>query len=166
MHMHARARCPSPSIAVASAALFLALGGTGYAASTIDTASTPQHALRGPRGPRGPRGSRGFPGPGGPPGPAGANAEPSVGDIRTVYGPSTTVQPAGTADVFATCAAGERILAGGFLEPGNTSNVGGLVLTEGPAPSAPTSAWFVRIDNSNSTFALTVQVSAICITAT
>jgi hypothetical protein len=64
-----RARKPSPSMIVACLALFVALGGTGIAASRYVISSTAQirpsvlKSLRGRRGPTGPRG---------PAGPAGA----------------------------------------------------------------------------------------------
>lgn len=81
-------RRPSPSMAVALTALFVALGGTGYAttrsAGTAATATvtkpTSPHGRRGPRGPRGARGAQGAQGPQGPrglkgdTGPAGAAA--------------------------------------------------------------------------------------------
>ena len=50
---------PSRAMAVAATALFLTLGGSGYAASVIHSTSAPHHRLRGPRGPRGPRGFAG-----------------------------------------------------------------------------------------------------------
>jgi hypothetical protein len=80
-----RGRKPSPAMIVACLALFVALGGTGIAASRYIITSTRQirprvlKALRGntgprgpvgPAGPAGPRGPAGFPGPGVTPSPA------------------------------------------------------------------------------------------------
>ena len=70
---------PSPALLIAMIALFVALGGTGYAASQVaggDHAVTAQktkasHGLRGPRGFRGPQGPRGLRGPQGSQGPQG-----------------------------------------------------------------------------------------------
>ena len=82
MSSHLR-RLPSPAMGVALLALFVALGGTGYAATTIlhrSSASAAKKAkvLRGPRGPRGPRGLAGKTGPVGPMGAAGANGAPGA----------------------------------------------------------------------------------------
>jgi hypothetical protein len=154
---------------VAATALFLALGGTGYAATTITGTSASSHTLRGPRGPRG---FRGPAGPQGPQGPAGADgSQLSAASIRTVYGPTITL-PVGPAsgggslqDIIVSCGAGERIVGGGFLEPNNENQGAGVVLSNAPAPSAPTSAWFVRIVNYSPTRTLDVQGSAVCIKA-
>ena len=165
-------KAPSRSMIVAATALFLALGGSGYAASSIHVTSAARHSLRGPRGPRGPRGfpgPRGLTGPIGPQGPAGADGSMlQAGNIRTVYGPISTLPIAPAAgggsvkDVFAACDAGERVVGGGFLEPNNVSQGAGVVLSNAPAPSAPTSQWFVRIANFSPTLPLDVQASAIC----
>jgi hypothetical protein len=145
----------------------LTLGGSGYAASVIHSTSAPHHRLRGPRGPRGPRGFAGPAGPRWPAGPAGpAGSGLQAGNIRTVFGAVTTVAPFGSGssvkDVFATCAAGERIIGGGYLEPDNTGQSDAVALTSSPAPSAPTSAWFVRISNEGMN-AVSAQASAICL---
>ena len=64
---------PSPALVIAVIALFVALGGTGYAASQVGGGA---HAVtaqktRVARGPRGPRGFRGLQGPRGRQGPRG-----------------------------------------------------------------------------------------------
>jgi hypothetical protein len=145
---------PSRAMAVAATALFLTLGGSGYAASVIHSTSAPR-GFAGPAGPRGPAG---------PAGPAGSGLQ--AGNIRTVFGTVTTVAPFGSGssvkDVFATCAAGERIIGGGYLEPDNTGQSDAVALTSSPAPSAPTSAWFVRISNEGMN-AVSAQASAICL---
>jgi hypothetical protein len=71
---------PSPALVIALVALFVALGGTGYAASQVggDHATTAakktkiKQGKRGPRGLRGPQGPRGPQGLAGPQGPEGA----------------------------------------------------------------------------------------------
>lgn len=171
--MHTPFGWPSRAMVVAAIALFAALGGSGYAATTIHTASASHHARRGPRGPRGFTGARGPIGPAGqtgstgPQGPAGADgSQLKAANVRTVYGPETIVPVNQVRDVFAHCAADERVVGGGFLEPNNNTNAGGgWVLDSAPAPSAPTSDWFVRFLNSNSSFQLSVQASAVCVKA-
>jgi hypothetical protein len=69
---------PSPAMVVACLALFLALGGTGYAATQLRSgkeqalSSTIKKGPRGKRGPAGPAGPAGAAGERGPAGPAGA----------------------------------------------------------------------------------------------
>jgi hypothetical protein len=71
---------PSPALVIALVALFVALGGTGYAASQVGddhaTAATKKakakQGKRGPRGFRGPQGPRGLQGLTGAQGPQGA----------------------------------------------------------------------------------------------
>lgn len=59
---------PSPAMVVACLALFVAMGGTGYAASQLAegqgqaTASKKAKAKQGPRGPKGPKGAKGAKG--------------------------------------------------------------------------------------------------------
>jgi hypothetical protein len=72
-----RRAMPSPAMVVALIALFVALGGTGYAASTLSdngsaVAAARRHHRRSLRGPRGFRGRTGPQGPQGPAGAAGA----------------------------------------------------------------------------------------------
>jgi hypothetical protein len=97
-HPHRRLRAPSPAMLVALIALFVALGGTGYAATRLlprnsvgehqlresavtgskirartihlsDIATSTRNSLRGQTGPQGPQGPQGPAGPQGPPGP-------------------------------------------------------------------------------------------------
>lgn len=82
--MHRSIRRPSPALVVALLALFLAVGGTGYAATQSQKAAGPDakaahsssgrgpRGFPGPKGPKGPKGPAGAPGPAGPAGPAGA----------------------------------------------------------------------------------------------
>ena len=76
---------PSPALMIAIAALFVALGGSGYAANHVGgqhaAAAQKTKVIRGPRGPRGLRGrpgSRGPQGPQGPQGLRGANGTPGT----------------------------------------------------------------------------------------
>jgi len=103
-----RRRMPSPAMVVACMALFVALGGTGYAASGALSNGGPatvakKHrrvVLRGPRGPRGPRGFTGAAGPTGPQGPQGPQ------------GVQGTQGPAGTAKAYAEISHTGTIIAG------------------------------------------------------
>lgn len=167
--MHNPFRRPSRSMAVAATALFLTLGGSGYAASMIPATSASHHGPRGPRGFRGRRGAAGVRGPAGPQGPRGVQGPARSGlqaaSIRTVYSAVASVQPGLTKDVFAACAVGEQLVGGGYLKPNKPVVTGdvGTVEASSPAPSAPTSAWFVRITNYNSTYGVDIQASAICV---
>ncbi|HEX5713703.1 MAG TPA: hypothetical protein VFX85_10355 [Solirubrobacterales bacterium] len=57
---------PSPALVIACLALFVALGGTGYAATQLSEgqgqASASKKAKQGPRGPKGPKGAKGAKG--------------------------------------------------------------------------------------------------------
>jgi hypothetical protein len=84
---------------IATIALFLALGGTGFAASHSSTtkakATASTHtAVLASRGPRGPRGFRGAQGPQGPQGPAGSNGANGSNGATGATGPAG---PAGAA---------------------------------------------------------------------
>ena len=86
---------PSPAMVIASLALFVALGGTGYAvtrlpANSVTTRQVVNHSLLAvdfksgqiPRGPQGPAGPAGPAGPQGPAGPAGGSAASKWALIR------------------------------------------------------------------------------------
>jgi hypothetical protein len=86
---------PAPATVIASLALFVALGGTGYAvtrlpANSVTTRQVVNHSLLAvdfksgqiPRGPQGPAGPTGPTGPQGPAGPAGGSAASKWALIR------------------------------------------------------------------------------------
>jgi Collagen triple helix repeat (20 copies) len=95
---------PSPAMVVACVALFVAMSGTGYAATQLASGSGPatasKKAKKGPRGKRGPQGQQGpvgptgQTGPQGPQGPRGNDGQrgPSAGyqAFRDVVGPLST----------------------------------------------------------------------------
>lgn len=103
-----RRAMPSPAMVVALIALFVALGGTGYAATTLSdngsasTAAARRHR-RSLRGPRGFRGRTGPQGPAGPQGPQGAQG--AAGAAGAPGAP-------GTAKAYAVVAADGRVVAG------------------------------------------------------
>jgi hypothetical protein len=92
----ARRFTPSPAMGIAVVALFIALGGTGYAASqvlhssrgskTLAMAAGKKSKSKGPRGPRGPAGARGPVGPRGPAGTPGLNGKNGAGGAAGAAG--------------------------------------------------------------------------------
>jgi hypothetical protein len=70
---------PSPALVIACLALFVALGGTGYAATQLSEgqgqASASKQGKQGPRGPKGPKGAKGAKGATGATGAQGARGE-------------------------------------------------------------------------------------------
>jgi hypothetical protein len=87
-------RLPSPAMVIALLALSVALGGTGYAASSLVGARG--HA--GPRGPRGFRGKTGQRGPAGPVGPAGATGAAGPAGAPGTPGSTGPPGPSGTSE--------------------------------------------------------------------
>lgn len=87
-------RRPSPGAVIALIALFVALGGTGYAASSGRSRAAKHHrpTVFGPRGPRGWPGPRGPQGPPGAQGPAGSQGQRGA---QGVAGPTGALGPQG-----------------------------------------------------------------------
>lgn len=86
---------PSPALVIACLALFVALGGTGYAATQLSQgqsqATASKKAKQGPRGPRGPKGAKGAkgaPGTTGLPGQKGAAGSAGATGATGERGPS------------------------------------------------------------------------------
>jgi hypothetical protein len=67
---------PSPAMVIACIALFVAMGGTGYAATQLASGKEEASSSKVKRGPRGPRGKRGKVGPVGPQGAQGVQGVP------------------------------------------------------------------------------------------
>lgn len=119
-----RGRGPSPAMVIACLALFVALGGTGYAASGglatggnngASVARAHRRVLRGPRGPRGPRGFRGATGPQGPAGPQGATGP------QGPQGPTGPQGPAGAARAYAEVSSAGAVVGGHALNISNAN---------------------------------------------
>jgi hypothetical protein len=134
---------PSPAMVIASLALFVALGGTGYAvtrlpANSVTTRQVVNHSLLAvdfksgqiPRGPQGPAGPAGPAGPQGPAGPAGGSAASKWalvrgdGGIVTQSGGITlAAHPSSGVYIlnFGSAAAGKPVLASGAYagDPGD-----------------------------------------------
>jgi hypothetical protein len=161
-------RPPSASMAVALIALFVALGGTGYAASQIAPSHATAHAAaKGPRGPRGPRGFPGRAGAKGARGPAGANGATNV-VMR--QGAAVVVSAGSFAKAEASCNAGERATGGGLYNedqvflPRITSSYPTPNSTSPPPTGdgqVPT-GWRVWVSNMGNTSSITVYAYVIC----
>lgn len=131
-----RLRRPSPALIVACLALFVALGGTGYAAMRLPRNSVGAHQLRkgavtapklgrsaikmlqhklGKRGPRGAQGAQGAPGSPGATGAVGPQGSPGAPGATKVVARYGNVQSGPTGGVsFASCQAGETVTGGGW----------------------------------------------------
>lgn len=113
--MHRRAM-PSPAMVIALIALFVALGGTGYAASGAlndgGSAQATAAARRGRRSHRGPRGFRGGTGATGPAGPQGPAGQQGPAGPQGPQGAQGQQGSAGTAKAFAEVTGSGTIIAG------------------------------------------------------
>ncbi|MFL5817895.1 MAG: hypothetical protein ACJ76L_09855 [Conexibacter sp.] len=176
----ARRRRPSAGVVLAIVALFVALGGSSYAAVNVlpkASVGTPQlkpSAVNSkkvqdgsllvkdfkpgelPAGPQGPQGPQGDQGPQGPQGPSGPQGAPGISGFQIVDGPSTSVDPGRTSDESVTCPAGKKAISGGY-ETGSSSGV--TLNRTGPLT---TSSWYVRITN-NTGASKTWNPQAICV---
>jgi hypothetical protein len=144
---------PSPSAAIAVLALFVALGGSAFAAKSYVITRPGQikpsvlRRLRGPRGPVGPQG------PGGPQGPVGPVA---IAAATEVVGPSNVLLPGTAESSTATCPAGSRVISGGGSAI--TGDANGIAASE---PTADHLSWFVVGGNTSGVDG-SVQAIAYC----
>ena len=171
--MRHRPHRPSPAMVIALIALFVALGGTGYAAATgsidsreiknssiqgtdvKDKSLTPkdfQGSIRGPAGRDGATGATGAPGLAGATGPSGAKGDKGddgdtgpagATNVVTRTGTQFAVTRNGFASGTATCNAGERATGGGVSAD---TNVFFPQVTESlPVGSTPPTGWKVTV---------------------
>jgi hypothetical protein len=150
-------------------ALFVALGGTGYAASTATTSRHRRHhhrTLRGPRGPQGVPGPRGPAGPRGPTGPKGATG-PKGSTGSTGPQGNTGIQgiqgPAGSARAYALvepACGGCGELPAGFtpLVAAHSHNV---VALGAPNSGAPVGTWCFVLGGGIEAATATVLTSVV-----
>ena len=144
---------------MSAAALFISLGGVGYAAATIGSAQIKDNAVAtrdikdrtivtkdlnrrtaaALRGKRGPAGRRGPTGPIGALGPTGAAGSPGISGYERVEAVATIAAGETFKRVIASCPAGKTILGGGALVQTNKLNVTSSFLTS-------TGVWFVQAD--------------------
>lgn len=114
-------RTPSPAMVVACLALFVGLGGTGYAASSGALSSDGQTvtaaAKKKSSSNRGPRGFRGFKGATGPQGPAGPQGAAGAQGPQGAAGAQGPAGPAGSAKAFAS------ISNTGAVDPAHSLNI-------------------------------------------
>jgi hypothetical protein len=147
---HPSLRAPSPALVISLIALFISLGGTGYAvtqggrptASSVKKKAKKQHAAKGPKGdkgdtgPQGPRGSQGAQGPQGPAGATGATGLVGAsGATHVVVRSATNLSP--TNSLTVSCNAGEVATGGGGQTFGGDSLVQSFPQpgTEGAQPT-------------------------------
>jgi hypothetical protein len=179
---------------MATVAVFVALGGSSYAAVSLAKNSVGSRQIRNGQvkksdlarnavtsakvkngsllaadfkagqlvaGTRGATGPKGDTGPQGVPGADGSKLQ--AANIRTVVGPTETVpamtsSTVGAKDAFASCAAGETVIGGGFIR-GDFNEA--FASISSPDPNNP-GRWFVRILNY-SVSTVNVQATAICV---
>ena len=128
-------RKPSPALLVASLALFVALGGTGLAASRYVITRTSQIK------------------------PAVLRTIMSAGPDREIVSAQATITPghAATAAV-ATCPSGYHALGGGYL----IDELGPAAYVTDDQPTIAGTGWRVLLNNPTRTGTSTVQAVALC----
>ncbi|HVF78653.1 MAG TPA: collagen-like protein [Solirubrobacteraceae bacterium] len=155
MFQHITRRRPAPATVIASLALFVSLGGVGYAAATIgsaqiknnsvqgkdirngtiktpDIAASTRNALKGKTGPAGLNGAPGAPGQKGVDGAKGDTGAAGATNV-TVVRTSFAIPSGSTSAATAECPAGSRATGGGVAAI--PSNEGDAVIQSGPTGS-------------------------------
>ena len=114
----------------------------------------------GPQGPQGPAGADGADGPPGADGPAGVDGAPGISGYEIVTSQSTITSIQKT---YATipCPAGKKVIGGGVTASQEKFDIVSIG-TNGPAPSAPETAWQVGYKNTSLATTVTVTNYAIC----
>jgi hypothetical protein len=155
---------PSPAMVIACIALFVALGGTGYAATHFASeGATASKKGKAKRGPRGPRGHRGPIGPTGPAGPVGAPGKDAFGAL--VYKKAEASNPNNSQDfVEAACNPGEHVTGGGIFS--SSGALGQDINSSYPSDGSGTgefgnTAWAGYVDNETGS-TRTITAFAIC----
>jgi hypothetical protein len=161
---------PSPALIIACLALFVAMGGTGYAATQLPSGqglataskSAAKRGPRGPRGPQGPEGLQGLQGPQGIPGTPGKAGSNAFGALHYVAGPLGGIPAGEQLYVTAQCASGEHPVGGGVLS--GAEGVGESVNSsfpgnEGGEPA--TTGWVASVNNETAK-EQTAQAYVIC----
>lgn len=183
----ARRRRPSAGVVLAIVALFVALGGSSYAAVSLPKGSVgspqikqnavnskkvldgsllakdfkPGQLPAGPQGapgPQGPKGDTGPQGPQGQQGPAGPQGAPGISGFQVVEGTPVNVDAGRSSQQTVTCPAGKKAISGGY-ETSSSQNV--TLNRTGPSTTGSTS-WYVRITNDSGA-AKTWNAQAICV---
>jgi Collagen triple helix repeat (20 copies) len=180
-----RRRRPSAGVVLSIVALFVALGGSSYAAVSLPKASVGAPQIKqsavstkkvldgsllakdfkqgeipaGPQGPQGAPGPQGLQGPQGEQGPRGATGSPGISGYQVVTGSDVDVANGVSAQLTVRCPAGKRVMGGGY----STTTSTGITLNRSGASTSTGDGWFVRITN-NSGERRTVNGQAICVT--
>jgi hypothetical protein len=110
---------------------------------------------QGPQGPQGPAGQTGAAGTNGTTGTSGSSGGATVRTVRQQVGPSRAIIKAGRA----SCARGQRVIAGGYEIPGNIP----AVTAKATRPSG-TTGWYARAFRARGNGAWTLVVYAVCST--
>jgi hypothetical protein len=179
-------RRPSPALVVATLALFVSLTGTAVSAGIVPLAKRARVADNAKKlggktraqivatpGPATTLGGKTADEIAATPGPADTLNGKSADEIAATPGPASTaagvvterttnytLAPAGEQDFAAGCAAGEKVVGGGF----NNNNLGGapaLTLADRPSPDA--TVWRVFLVNLSDSDTASGQIFALCV---
>ncbi len=168
-------RRPSAGVVLSIVALFVALGGSSYAAVSLPKASVgapqiKQSAVNTKKVLDGsllakdfkqgqlPQGEQGPVGPQGPQGPQGQQGGPGMSGYQILEGPNLSLDPGETRIVSVTCPAGKLAVGGGY-ESGNSIDV--TLNRTGPTDGG--TSWAVRVTNE-AAGRKTVNAQAVCVT--
>lgn len=161
---------PSPALVIACLALFVAMGGTGYAATQLPSGQSLAQASkssvkrgargpRGPQGPQGPAGPQGIQGIPGAPGKAGSNA---FGALHYVTGGRFGIPAGEQRYIYAECEKGMDATGGGVYD--EAEELGADVNSSYPGnreAEPATTGWVIYIDNTTAK-EQTAQAYVIC----
>jgi hypothetical protein len=155
-------RRPSPAMVVALLALFITLGGTGYAASNATSSRKHHRVVRGRRGPPGPPGTPGHTGATGPHGSRGATGAKGSTGSQGLQGPPGPQGVPGTARAYGLI---EPLCGGcGEAPAGFTPLVAAHSLNVAlgtPLSGAPAGTWCFALGGSIDPSTATVVVSIV-----
>lgn len=182
-------RRPSAGLVVGLIALFVALGGTSYAAINLPKASVGTAQLKNSavsaqkiqsnaigsgkvrdgsllakdfksgQLPAGAAGPAGPAGPQGQAGPQGPQGTPGISGYQVVLANEITVADRASVQQTIRCPEGKRVVGGGF----DSNSSSGLTLNRSGAPNADGVAWFIRVTNDSGS-ERRIQGQAICVT--
>ncbi len=179
----ARRRRPSAGVVLSIVALFVALGGSSYAAVSLPKASVgapqiqknavnskkvldgsllkkdfkPGQLPAGPQGPQGAPGQQGPQGQQGLQGQAGTPGAPGISGYQIVTRPAVDVAAGVSEQETIDCPAGKMAISGGYDA---TNSVDMTVNRSGPENNG--NSWFVRVTN-DSLARKTIRAQAICV---
>ena len=158
-----------PALVLALIALFVALGEGAVAAGIVPlarhaiTAGTASNSLKlGGKTPAQIKTTlRGAPGPAGPTGPQGVAGSAQVSLHTQTFSVNEQGTDGDTADITATCGAGQKAVGGGYMTDGGLG-LGGGVLGGDSRPTAADDGWSVFITSLDGSASHTGKVYAIC----